>query len=154
MNFMSGAFSRYLPLILGITIAGFLTSSSYLLQERDYYSVPLLKGMKSEPSVVNMLEDNLTSLVAIKARSMSTKFDCPDAIYAVSDSVVQTSTPSFINWGPELNAGFTNFDYVFVCNQNIGYFDQIYGKDFRIIQILPSLDFPDKFNLIGQKIEK
>ena len=154
VNFMSGAFSRYLPLILGITIAGFLTSSSYLLQERDYYSVPLLKGMKSEPSVVNMLEDNLTSLVAIKARSMSTKFDCPDAIYAVSDSVVQTSTPSFINWGPELNAGFTNFDYVFVCNQNIGYFDQIYGKDFRIIQILPSLDFPDKFNLIGQKIEK
>jgi len=153
-SFIDYVFSRFRPLIVAMVIFGLFASVSYLFQERQYFSVPLLSGMKSEPIALKNIESNLVALNALKTDSVSIKFDCPDALYSVSNSIVQRFSQDFINWGPALDTAEMNYDYVFVCNTDRDYFQMKYSVEYRIIETLPSVDFSDKFNLIGQRFEK
>jgi hypothetical protein len=153
-TFIDQVFLRFHSLIVAMVVIGFFSSATYLVQERHYFSVPVLNGMKSEPIAMNSIESSLVALNALKSDSSIIKFDCPDALYAVSDSTVQKLSRDFINWGPTLDLAETKYDYVFVCNKDRDYFQQKYSDNYRIIEILPSVDFSDKFNLIGQKFEE
>jgi hypothetical protein len=119
-------------------------------KERYSFKNYTLSGMKSSLATAPDLDETMNQLDRI-IKPGSTRFNCPQGIYSVSNGQYNSIDSNFVNWSSRAGTNVKTYDYIFLCYATSEILQKYEQKNWIPVLKVPFGNTGESFNVLLRK---
>jgi len=140
-----------LNVFLVVLMAGLQVQTAIdLNKERYSFKNYTLSGMKSSLATAPDLDETMNQLDRI-IQPGSTRFNCPQGIYSVSNGQYNSIDSNFVNWSSGAGTNVKAYKYIFVCYATSEILEKYERRNWIPVLSVPFGNTGESFNVLLRK---
>jgi hypothetical protein len=121
-----------------------------LNKERYSFKNHTLSGMKSSLATAPDLDETMNQLDRI-IQPGSTRFNCPQGIYSVSNGQYNSIDSNFVNWSSKAGTNVKTYEYIFLCYATTEILERYEQRNWTSVLKVPFGNTGESFNVLLRK---
>ncbi len=151
-EFPTLSWQRNLNIFLVILMAGLQVQTVIdLNKERYSFENYTLSGMKSSLATAPDLDETMNQLDRI-IEPGSTRFNCPQGIYSVSNGQYNSIDSNFVNWSSKAGTNVKTYEYIFLCYATSEILEKYEQRNWIPVLKVPFGNTGESFNVLLRKL--
>lgn len=151
-EFPTLSWQRNLNIFLVILMAGLQVQTVIdLNKERYSFENYTLSGMKSSLATAPDLDETMNRLDRI-IEPGSTRFNCPQGIYSVSNGQYNSIDSNFVNWSSKAGTNVKTYEYIFLCYATSEILEKYEQRNWIPVLKVPFGNTGESFNVLLRKL--
>jgi len=145
------SWQRNLNIFLVVLMVGLQVQTVINLNKERYsFRNHTLSGMKSSLATAPDLDETMNQLDRI-IQPDSTRFNCPQGIYSVSNGQYNSIDSNFVNWSSKAGTNVKTYEYIFVCYATPEILEKYEQRNWIPVLKVPFGNTGESFNVLLRK---
>jgi len=142
---------RNLNILLVVLMVGIQVQTVIDLNKQRYsFKNYTLSGMKSSLATAPDLDETMNQLDRI-IQPGSTRFNCPQGIYSVSNGQYNSIDSNFVNWSSKAGTNVKTYEYIFLCYATTEILEKYEQRNWTPVLKVPFGNTGESFNVLLRK---